>query len=123
MSTLRQVLAAIESAARTGAGLDSVARSLGLSRAEVDAMAEYWVRKGRLTREEIGGGCPAAGCGGCPVARGACATSGGRPAPLLIALRPRRSGESTGVATDGADGPRGPQPPPADGHATIPTER
>ncbi|GGY16408.1 FeoC-like transcriptional regulator [Streptomyces xanthochromogenes] len=60
MSTLRQVLAAIESAARTGAGLDSVARSLGLSRAEVDAMAEYWVRKGRLTREEIGGGCPAA---------------------------------------------------------------
>ncbi|MFE9537339.1 FeoC-like transcriptional regulator [Streptomyces sp. NPDC006691] len=96
MSLLREVLARIESAARTGAGLDAVARSMGLSRSEVEAMAEYWVRKGRLTREEIGGGCPPSGCGGCPIANSGCGTGGGRPAPLLVALRPRRPDASAG---------------------------
>ncbi|MGW2479248.1 FeoC-like transcriptional regulator [Streptomyces sp. NPDC001571] len=105
MSLLREVLARIESAARTGAGLDAVARSLGLSRGEVDAMAEYWVRKGRLTREEIGGGCPTSGCGGCPVANNGCGANGGRPAPLLVALRPRRPDASTGADTNGTGPP------------------
>ncbi|MGW8727971.1 FeoC-like transcriptional regulator [Streptomyces sp. NPDC055808] len=104
MSLLRQVLAQIEDAARTGAGLDTVARALGLSRTEVDAMAEYWVREGRLTREEIGGGCPTSGCGGCPIASSGCTTAPGRAAPRLVALRVRRPSASGSEGASGAHG-------------------
>lgn len=80
MSTLRAVLAAVR-AARPGTGLDDVARSLGLSRDEVDAMVDFWVRRGELTAEPLRG-CPSAGrCGARDGARGGArdGVSGGVP--------------------------------------------
>ncbi|MGC9665052.1 FeoC-like transcriptional regulator [Planosporangium sp. 12N6] len=86
VSPLRQVLREIRSAGSVS--LDDVARAVGVSRDEVDAMVDYWVRRGRLSVEEIGRGCPSGGCGGCPSGNdGApgCGTprSGG---PVLLAI-------------------------------------
>ncbi|MBL1073561.1 hypothetical protein JK358_04070 [Nocardia sp. 2] len=85
MSPLRQVLAEI-TAARGGVRLDDVARRVGVSRAEVDSMVEYWVRRGRLSTEAIGSGCPSDGCGTCP-STGSCGTA--PVGPVLIAITPR----------------------------------
>ncbi|MFC9994857.1 FeoC-like transcriptional regulator [Nocardia sp. NPDC127526] len=86
MSALREVLAEI-TAARGGVGLDDVARRIGVSRNEVDAMVDYWVRKGRLSAEPVTSGCPADGCGGCP-SDGACSTTV-QPGPVLVAITSR----------------------------------
>ncbi|QLY31329.1 FeoC-like transcriptional regulator [Nocardia huaxiensis] len=85
MSPLRQVLAEITTA-RGGVRLDDVARRVGVSRAEVDSMIEYWVRRGKLSTEAITSGCPTGGCGTCP----STSSCGTRPAgPVLIAITPR----------------------------------
>ncbi|WP_067541797.1 FeoC-like transcriptional regulator [Nocardia crassostreae] len=86
MSALREVLAQI-TAARGGVSLDEVARRIGVSRTEVDAMVDYWVRKGRLSAEPVTSGCPSDGCGGCP-SDGACATPA-KPGPVLVAITSR----------------------------------
>jgi hypothetical protein len=64
LSPLRQVLREIRSAG--SASLDDVARAVGVSRDEVHAMVDYWVRRGQLSVEEIGRGCASGGCGSCP---------------------------------------------------------
>nr|WP_240943038.1 FeoC-like transcriptional regulator [Planosporangium thailandense] len=79
--------------------LDEVARNVGVSRGEVDAMVDYWVRRGQLTVEEIGRGCPGGGCGSCPSGNGdapGCGspTTGG---PVLLAITiPTRRGPEAG---------------------------
>ncbi|MGW6710149.1 helix-turn-helix domain-containing protein [Streptomyces sp. NPDC054956] len=86
---LRTLLRAFEEAA-PGEGLAQIADRLGMGRAEAADLAAYWVRKGRLRREEIG----APDCSGCFFASRSCTTcpSGGpAPArPALIALSPVR---------------------------------
>ncbi|MCX5409029.1 FeoC-like transcriptional regulator [Streptomyces sp. NBC_00335] len=88
---LRRLLRAFEEAA-PGEGLPQIADRLGIDRAEAADLAAYWVRKGRLRREEIGG----RDCGGCLAAtRGCTACPGGdAPAastrPVLVALTPVR---------------------------------
>ncbi|MBQ0988331.1 hypothetical protein KBZ10_28255 [Streptomyces sp. F63] len=91
MSPLRRVLAAVtEGRAHT---LEDLAREAGVSRDEASAMLDYWVSRGRLTREEITPGCPARGCGGCPLASGCAGRApGGAPALVTIGVRPRREG-------------------------------
>jgi hypothetical protein len=75
---LRAVLAAVRGAP-PGAGRDDLARRLGLRRDEFDAMVDYWVHRGELAVDRLGG-CPPAGCGGCPVAATGCG-------PGVLALR------------------------------------
>jgi hypothetical protein len=88
MSPLRRVLAAVrEGRARS---LDDLAREAGVSPEETAAMLDYWVARGLLTREEIAPGCPAAGCGSCPVTASGCATRP-RNAPALVTITPRVS--------------------------------
>lgn len=94
---LRRLLRAFEEAA-PGEGLAQIADRLGIDRAEAADLAAYWVRKGRLRREEIGG----RDCGGCVAATRACtACPGGGPPPgpgsapasarpVLVALSPVR---------------------------------
>lgn len=90
MSPLRQLLAEVRDA-RGGVRLDDIARRVGVARDEAAALVDYWVARGELAREEVAGGCPPAGCGGCALAR-ACgvARAGGpasRPEPLLFTIR------------------------------------
>ncbi|MFF1415506.1 helix-turn-helix domain-containing protein [Streptomyces sp. NPDC058289] len=93
---LRRLLRAFEEAA-PGEGLAQIADRLGIDRAEAADLAAYWVRKGRLRREEIGG----RDCGGCLAATRSCAACPGgllggpgpEPAstrPVLVALTPVR---------------------------------
>ncbi|MFB9238024.1 FeoC-like transcriptional regulator [Plantactinospora siamensis] len=97
-SPLRRVLAEIRAAERGGVSLDDVARRVGVGRDEIDSMVDYWVRKGRLTVEEIGRGCPSGGCGGCSSGKGGspgCGTpTAGGPVLLgiTIARRPGTDG-------------------------------
>lgn len=96
---LRRLLAAFEDAA-PGEGLAQIAARLGLTPAEAAGLADYWVRKGRLKREEIG----APQCDGCFFATRGCAPAAcpagdkADPArPVLAALspvRPHRPGTS-----------------------------
>lgn len=96
---LRALLRAFEEAA-PGEGLTQIADRLGLDRAEAAGMAGYWVRKGRLRREEIG----TADCSGCFFASRGCTTCPDTPAPTprpsLIALTPVRPPRA-----EGAEGP------------------
>ncbi|MFE2284354.1 helix-turn-helix domain-containing protein [Streptomyces sp. NPDC059443] len=85
---LSRLLRAFEEAA-PGEGLAQIADRLGIGRAEAADLAAYWVRKGRLRREEIG----APDCSGCFFASRACTTcpGGSAPArPVLVALSPVR---------------------------------
>lgn len=86
MSPLRQVLTEI-AGARGGVSLDDVARRVGVSRGEVESMVDYWVRKGRLSAEVVGSGCPTDGCGGC-ASTDSCGT-GPRQGPVLLAITTR----------------------------------
>lgn len=91
MSPLRQVLAEIV-ASPGERSLNDIAQRLDLSRDEVEAMVEYWVSRGRLTVDQIGGGCPPGGCGGCGVAgQPGCASGGSSPlrgagGPVLVTI-------------------------------------
>ncbi|MFE3192405.1 FeoC-like transcriptional regulator [Nocardia sp. NPDC059240] len=86
-SPLRRVLAEITES-RGEFSLDQVARRVGVSRDEAQAMVDYWVRKGRLSVEQIGSGCPSTGCGGC--AQTGCSTGVKGPVLLAITPNPRR---------------------------------
>ncbi|WP_180903158.1 FeoC-like transcriptional regulator [Nonomuraea indica] len=97
---LRRVLAEI-TAARGTAHLGEIARRVGVSLEEARSMVDYWVGQGRLSRDEIGGGCPPQGCGGCPGAV-TCTIPGDGDGPTLLAItatpRPARSTEGSGSA-------------------------
>ncbi|MFC7307115.1 FeoC-like transcriptional regulator [Streptomyces monticola] len=86
---LRDFLREFEQA-RPGMGLAVIARSLGITVDEARAMADHWVRKGRIEREFVGmpdcSGCVfvSRGCTDCP------STSGGSP---LIRLTLSRDGK------------------------------
>ncbi|MEV6950556.1 FeoC-like transcriptional regulator [Streptomyces sp. NPDC051183] len=102
---LRRLLREFEEAA-PGEGLGQIAARLGISRAEAADLADYWVRKGRLRREELG----APDCAGCFFASRACPASGpaapaagssapachsGPARPALVALSPVRPARRT----------------------------
>ncbi|WP_433352653.1 FeoC-like transcriptional regulator [Microtetraspora malaysiensis] len=90
MSALRRVLEEI-TAARGGTSLDEIARRLEISRDEVDAMVSYWIRKGRLSADDIAAACPSGGCGGCALGddgKPGCGTR--RDGPVLLAITVRR---------------------------------
>lgn len=82
-SPLRRILAEI-TAAQGDLNLDEIARRIGISRDEADAMIDYWVRKGRLSIERITSGCPGGGCGSC--ADSTCGTRATGPVLLAIGL-------------------------------------
>jgi hypothetical protein len=65
VSPLRAVLAELQAGEVDPVRL---ARRLDLSRDEVEAMVDYWVRRERLSVRAVG--CPATGCAGCPVVQG-----------------------------------------------------
>lgn len=90
MSMLRQVLARVRTAV-PGSGLDDIARGLGVTREEVDAMVEYWVRRGELVVDELSS-CASGGCGGCRFSGqgGACFRPAPRSGPALVAIRSAR---------------------------------
>lgn len=90
ISILRAVLTAVRTAA-PGTDLDDIARDLGLHRDELAAMIDYWVHRGELTLDTLGG-CPPAGCTGCPAGRGrtGCPQPSTPGGAHLIAIRPRR---------------------------------
>lgn len=93
-SKLRRLLRAFEEAA-PGEGLAQIADRLGIGRAEAADLAAYWVRKGRLRREELG----APDCSGCFFASRSCNTcpSGSVPArPALVALSPVHAADPPG---------------------------
>jgi radical SAM superfamily enzyme YgiQ (UPF0313 family) len=95
VSPLRQVLREIRSAG--SASLDDVARAVGVNRDEVDAMVDYWVRRGQLSIEEIGRGCPGGGCGSCSSgddgAPGCGSPSTGGPVLIGITIPSRRGSD------------------------------
>ncbi|MFJ7203571.1 FeoC-like transcriptional regulator [Streptomyces sp. NPDC098789] len=88
---LRRLLREVEEAA-PGEGLARIAARLDISTAEAAGLADYWVRKGRLKREEIG----APDCSGCFFASRGCTTCpddpGATARPVLVALSPVRPG-------------------------------
>lgn len=90
MSALRQILKEI-TASRGGVSLDEIARRVGVSREEAESMVDYWVRKGRLSAEDMAAACPSGGCGGCPAGddgKPGCGTR--RDGPVLLAISVRR---------------------------------
>jgi hypothetical protein len=90
-SPLRQVLAEVR--AGTAMTLDEVARHVGVSRDEASAMVDHWVRKGRLTVDDLGAACPSAGCGSCSSGRGSepgCGSASPAERPTLLAISFRR---------------------------------
>ncbi|MCW2901407.1 MAG: hypothetical protein JWO67_3672 [Streptosporangiaceae bacterium] len=94
MSALRQLLKEI-SEARGGVSIDDIARKVGVSRDEADAMVDYWVRKGRLSVDDLAAGCPSGGCGGCAQGvkgKPGCGSSPGNGPVLLAITIPRRPG-------------------------------
>lgn len=91
---LRAVLAEIRAARGGGVSLAEVARQVGVSREEAEAMVEYWVQRGALGTTDIGRGCSSGGCGGCPSAARdggpGCGTDGpSGPVLVAITVRPR----------------------------------
>ncbi|MER7504341.1 FeoC-like transcriptional regulator [Nonomuraea pusilla] len=87
---LRQVLAEIV-AARGTAHLGEIARRAGITRDEAEAIVDYWVERGRLSRDRLGG-CPPRGCGGCALADG-CSARDGQAQVTAITVRPRAARE------------------------------
>jgi hypothetical protein len=91
-SPLRRVLAEVRAAADAPTTLDGIATRVGVTRAEVESMIDYWARRGRLSVDQIGRGCPGSGCDACPSARSG-APACGSPAtggPVLLAISPTR---------------------------------
>lgn len=95
MSALRRLLREI-SAADRAVSLDEIARRVGVSRDEADAMVGYWVRKGRLAVTDLATACPTGGCAGCAFATAARRAATGD--------RGTGRGRGTGGAGNGAPG-------------------
>ncbi|MGC1210875.1 MAG: FeoC-like transcriptional regulator [Micromonospora sp.] len=88
MSVLRDVLRRVRTAA-PGRGLDDIARDLGISRDEVDAMVDYWVRRGELVVDELSS-CASGSCGSCRLSGrgGDCYRPAPRSGPALVRIGP-----------------------------------
>jgi hypothetical protein len=65
VTALRAVLAEVLAGE---ADLARLAGKLGIGADEVEAMVDYWVRRGRLAVQPLGPACPSRGCATCPVA-------------------------------------------------------
>ncbi|MGH4028999.1 FeoC-like transcriptional regulator [Actinomycetota bacterium Odt1-20B] len=89
---LRQVLAEVR-AARGSVRPADIAARVGLAPDEAEAMIDFWVRRGELTREEVGGGCPPAGCGGCALVQACGGPALAARRPLLLTVRPTTRGD------------------------------
>lgn len=90
-SPLRQVLTEVREG--RAASLTQLAERVGVSRDEVAAMVDHWVRKGRLTVDDLGGACASGGCGSCSSGRGeapGCGASSPADRPTLLAIGFRR---------------------------------
>jgi bacterioferritin-associated ferredoxin len=90
-SPLRQVLAEVR--AGTASSLDEIAAHVGVSRDEASAMVDHWVRKGRLTVDDLGTACPSGGCGSCSSGHGGapgCGSASPAERPTLLAISFRR---------------------------------
>lgn len=85
-SPLRVVLEEFEAGTRS---LDLIAKQTGLRRDLVQAIVDHLLRTGHLRAEMLSFGCPAQGCGGCPV-RAGCAVAASPGAPAAT-KRPGRS--------------------------------
>lgn len=91
---LRRMLDEIRAGAREGRPLDvpGLAARLGVAPDEAASMLDFWVARGVLAREDVTGGCPAAGCGGCALRRSCAPASGGgtrTAGPILRTIRLR----------------------------------
>lgn len=90
VSPLRHVLQQILRA-QGSLRLEEIAARAGVAPDEAASMVEFWIGRGALTREEVNGGCPPTGCGGCALARScAAARTGAASPPLLRIVRPAR---------------------------------
>lgn len=90
-SPLRQVLAEVR--AGTATTVTDLAARVGVSRDEASAMVDHWVRKGRLTADDLGAACPSAGCGSCSSGHGdepGCGSASPADRPTLLAISFRR---------------------------------
>ncbi len=90
-SPLRQVLAEVR--AGTATSLTELASRVGVSRDEVSAMVDHWVRKGRLSADDLGAACPSGGCGSCSSGHGdepGCGAASPSDRPTLLAISFRR---------------------------------
>jgi hypothetical protein len=88
---LRRVLAEVR--AGTAVTMDEIAEHVGVSRDEASAMVDHWVRKGRLSVDDLGAACPSGGCGSCSSGHGdepgcGSASPAQRPTLLAISFRP-----------------------------------
>lgn len=91
-SPLRRILEEINGA-HEAVSLDEIARRIGITRDEADAMVAYWVRKGRLSSDDLSAACPSGGCGTCPSGDNGtpgCGTR--RDGPVLLAITRRPPG-------------------------------
>jgi len=91
LGPLSRVAAALEHGATSRADL---ARLTGLDPDVVDGALDHLIRTGHIEATQLGGGCPAGGCGGCPSGRAdgtaGCGASDPSTARGPIALRLRR---------------------------------
>lgn len=97
VSPLRHVLQQILQA-QGSLRLEEIAARAGVAPDEAASMVEFWIGRGVLTREDVNGGCPTAGCGGCTL-MAACSTArrtgdGTTPSSLHI-IRPTQSGDDS----------------------------
>lgn len=89
---MRQVLAALATGVTSRAELT---RATGLDDDLVDGVLDHLVRTGLLEAQQLGGGCPDNGCGGCPSSRtdGSAGCGSASPAtsrgPVALTLRRR----------------------------------
>jgi hypothetical protein len=73
MTATEGPLVAVLNAFSQGASTRAAAgRISGLSDDVVDAAVDHLLRIGRLSELPLASGCPAAGCGGCPIAFAGC---------------------------------------------------
>lgn len=90
-SPLRQVLNEVREG--TATSLTQIAERVGVSRDEAAAMVDHWVRKGRLTVDDLGAACPSGGCGSCSSGHGdqpGCGAASPADRPTLLAISFRR---------------------------------
>lgn len=76
---ISRVIEALHAGAGTRA---EIQRQTGLSPDVVDAAIDHLVHAGQIAREQLGGGCPDDGCGGCPSARGDGSAGCGASSPV-----------------------------------------
>lgn len=93
VAPLRQVLAEVKSSAGGGISLSEIARKVGVSNDEASSMIDYWVRRGKLSVDDLGNACASGGCGSCAHGKDGepgCGASAPGQGPVLLAISVRR---------------------------------